>query len=146
MKEKGHEIKHGKHITFRSENQQRFTRAKTIGENYSESSIKNRIQNKAKEIGVIVNSKAKDSKAYEHWADKHNLNTAANRMLQIHDKGFESIAEMKRAMSSLSYKMNKLRKEFDKKNFEQKLIKEIAKSLQTCINKKFHYDGYKKNP
>ncbi len=50
----GYEIKQGKHIAFKSEKQQRFTRAKTIGANYTEDSIKDRIQNKDKEVGSTI--------------------------------------------------------------------------------------------
>ena len=43
MQEAGYEIKPGKYISFRSEGQERFTRSKTIGENYTEERIKERI-------------------------------------------------------------------------------------------------------
>ena len=48
MKKSGYEVKEGKHIAFKAagEGQQRFTRAKTIGENYTEEAIKARIANK----------------------------------------------------------------------------------------------------
>ena len=44
MQEAGYEIKTGKYISFRAEGQERFTRAKTIGDNYTEDRIKERIQ------------------------------------------------------------------------------------------------------
>ena len=44
MQEAGYEIKTGKYISFRAEGQERFTRAKTIGDNYTEERIKERIQ------------------------------------------------------------------------------------------------------
>ena len=43
MQEAGYEIKTGKYISFRAAGQERFTRAKTIGENYTEERIKERI-------------------------------------------------------------------------------------------------------
>ena len=43
MQEAGYEIKPGKYISFRAEGQERFTRSKTIGENYTEERIKERI-------------------------------------------------------------------------------------------------------
>lgn len=150
MESCGYEIKHGKHIAFRSKNQQRFTRAKTIGMNYTEDSIKNRIQNKEKEIGNIIdlknNVKAKSSKGYENWATMHNLKTASETMVLIHEKGYASIHELEKDLSKLSLNSNELRKEFKAKEFEQKRIKEIIKDLQICVNKQAHYDGYKKNP
>lgn len=43
MKRRGYEIKHGKHISFRAEGQERFTRGKTLGWYYDEDHIRDRI-------------------------------------------------------------------------------------------------------
>lgn len=40
MKFLDYEIKFGKHITFRHQDKQKFTKAKTIGEDYTEEQIK----------------------------------------------------------------------------------------------------------
>ena len=146
----GYEIKHGKHIAFRTKNQQRFTRAKTIGANYTEEKIKERILNKDKELGNIIdlknNDKAKLSKGYEHWATKHNLKTAASTLVEIRNKGFKSMQELERGISRISIEKNDLKREFDKLSWEQKRIKEVVKHIQICISKREHYDGYRKNP
>ena len=42
MAELGYEIKYGKHIAFKPTDKARFTRAKTIGEDYTEESLKER--------------------------------------------------------------------------------------------------------
>ncbi|MGZ7153842.1 relaxase/mobilization nuclease domain-containing protein, partial [Streptococcus pyogenes] len=44
MSSQGYEIKQGKHIAFKHKDKERFTRAKTIGEDYTEERIKERIQ------------------------------------------------------------------------------------------------------
>jgi len=46
MEAQGYEIKHGKYISFRAPDQERFTRAKTLGEDYAEDIIKRRIYEK----------------------------------------------------------------------------------------------------
>ena len=150
MESCGYEIKFGKHIAFRSKNQQRFTRAKTIRENYTEERIKYRILNKEKEIGNIIdiknNVKVKSSKGYEHWATKHNLKTAASTLIEIRNKGFNSIEELERGIKRISIEKNDLRQEFDKLLWEQKRTKEVVKHIQMCISKREHYEGYRKNP
>ena len=150
MESSGYEIKFGKHIAFRKEGQQRFTRAKTIGVNYTEEKIKDRILNKEKELGNIIdlknNDKAKSSKGYEHWATKHNLKTAASTLVEIRNKGFKSMEELERGISRLSIEKNELKREFDKLSWEQKRIKEIVKYIQICISKREHYEGYRRNP
>lgn len=150
MESCGYETKFGKHIAFRKKGQQRFTRSKTIGDNYTEERIRDRILNKEKELGNIIdiknNEKVKSSKGYERWATKHNMTTAAGTMIAIRDKGFHSMTELESEIKRLSSRVNQLRKEFRDKEFELKRIKEITKHLQTCINKKVYYDGYRKNP
>lgn len=150
MESYGYEIKHGKHIAFRSKNQQRFTRAKTIGGNYTEEQIKDRILNKEKEIGNIIdiknNIKAKTSRGYEHWVTKHNLQTAASTLVEIRNKGFNSMEDLERGISRISIEKKDLKREFDKLSLEQKRIKEVVKHIQICISKREHYEGYRKNP
>lgn len=70
MEQYGYEIKFGKHIAFKQKNQQRFTRAKTIGANYTEEKIKERIRNKDKEIGEFL-----DKTKYENqdWVVHTNM-------------------------------------------------------------------------
>lgn len=118
MENYGYEIKYGKHIAFSGKNQQRFTRAKTIGANYNEERIKNRILNKDKELGNIIDiknsEKAKSSKGYENWATKHNLKTAASTLVEIRNKGFNSMEELERGISRISIAKKDLKREFDK--------------------------------
>ncbi len=150
MESYGYEIKYGKHIAFRSKNQQRFTRVKTIGANYTEERIKDRILNKDKELGNIIDiknsQKVKSSKGYEHWVTKHNLKTAASTLVEIRNNGFNSIEELERGISRISIEKNELKREFDKLSLEQKRIKEVVKHIQICISKREHYEGYRKNP
>ena len=150
MESCGYEIKIGEHIAFRSKNQQRFTRAKIIGVNYTEERIKERILNKDKELGNIIdiknNDKARYNKGYERWATKHNMKTAASTMVVIHEKGFSSMRELEKAIERISAEKNELKQEFDKLSWEQKRIKEVVKHIQICISKREHYEGYRKNP
>lgn len=48
MKELDYEIKNGKYIAFKHKDKKRFTRAKTIGEDYTEDKIKERINESIK--------------------------------------------------------------------------------------------------
>lgn len=150
MESCGYKIKFGKHIAFRSKNQQKFTRAKTIGVNYTEEKIKEKIINKEKEIGNIIdlknNVKAKSRKGYEYWITKHNLKTATSTLVEIRDNGFNSMEELERRISKISIEKNDLKQEFDKLSWEQKRIKEVVKHIQICISKREHYQSYRKNP
>ena len=121
-----------------------------MGGNYTEERIKDRILNKEKELDNIIdiknNEKVKSSKRYERWATKHNLKTAASTLIEIRDKGFNSMEELERGISRISIEKNELKREFDKLSWEQKKIKEVVKHIQICISKREHYEGYRKNP
>ena len=143
MEQYGYEIKFGKYIAFKQKNQQRFTRAKTIGDNYTEEKIKEIIRNKDKEIGEFV-----DKTKYENqdWVVHTNMQVASKILLKIRDKGFNSMEALEKGIQKISFQKNELKQEFDKLSWEQKRIKEVIKHIQIYISKREHYEGYRKNP
>jgi len=46
MKDTGYEIKHGKYLAFRVSTQKKFTRCRTLGDDYTEQAIRERIEGK----------------------------------------------------------------------------------------------------
>ena len=143
MEQYGYEIKSGKHIAFKQKNQQRFTRAKTIRSNYAEEKIKERIRNKDKEIGELVD---KTKYGNQDWVVHTNMQVASKILLKIRDKGFNSMEALEKGIQKISFQKNELKREFDKLSWEQKRIKEVVKHIQICISKREHYEGYRKNP
>lgn len=135
MEQYGYEIKFGKYIAFKQKNQQRFTRAKTIGDNYTEEKIKERIRNKDKEIGELVD-KTKDGN--QDWVAHTNMQVAPKILLKIRDKGFNSMEALEKGIQKISFQKNELKQEFDKLSWEQKRIKEVVKHIQICISKREH--------
>ena len=154
MKKLGYEIKSGKYIAFKHKEKQRFTRAKTIGDDYSEVELRKRIETplaqRTKDLDSIVdtkhNEKIQNNPAYKHWASKHNLKTASSSVLQMRELGFKNREELGGAIHKLSFDRNEIKQNFDRLSQEQKDIKAIIKHIQVCMEKKAHYDGYKKNP
>ena len=158
MAELGYEIKYGKHIAFKHKNKERFTRAKTIGEDYTEERLKERIAEREqiktpavkKRIGNVIdmnaNAKVKKSKGYEYWATKHNLNTMAESVIYIREHGIKSVKQLDEF----------IRKSADKRQHLQDKIKAIDKEMQALsatmeqvhIVKKYraYYKEYKVNP
>ncbi len=106
MAELGYEIKYGKHIAFKPKDKPRFTRAKTIGEDYTEERLKERLAERSsiktpavkKRIGIVIdmntNMKVKESKGYEFWATKHNLNTMAESVIFLREHGIKSVQQL----------------------------------------------------
>ena len=136
MEQYGYKIKFGKHIAFKQKNQQRFTRARTIGINYTEEKIKERIRNKDKEIGELVD---KTKYGNQDWVVHTNIQVASKILLKIRDKGFNSMEALEKGIQKISFQKNELKQEFDKLSWEQKRIKEVVKHIQICISKREHY-------
>ena len=158
MTELGYEIKYGKHIAFKQRGKERFTRAKTIGEDYTEESLKERISENInqktfivkKRVGNIIdianNPKIQQSKGYEYWATKHNLKVASDTILSMHEKGFQSLAQL----------VSFIKKSADKRQSLQEKIKKLEEKIETLslsmeqvhtVNKyRQIYQEYKKNP
>ena len=104
----GYEIKPGKYISCRAPGQERFTRLKTLGADYTEEAIKERIAGKRtkaakapkEQRGVsllidIENSiKAQESRGYEQWAKIHNLKLAAKTMNFLTEHQIEQYADL----------------------------------------------------
>lgn len=106
----GYEIKTGKYISCRAPGQERFTRLKTLGADYTEETIRERIEGKrtraakipkqAEQRGVsllidIENSiKAQESRGYEQWAKIHNLKQAAKTMNFLSEHKIEQYADL----------------------------------------------------
>ena len=90
MESQGYEIKKGKHISFKAEGQERFTRIKSLGEDYTEESIRrkiserkiipesqkqsiNEIQNLKPLIDIAGDPKYAENRGLEQWAKLQNL-------------------------------------------------------------------------
>ena len=158
MTELSYEIKYGKHIAFKQKGKERFTRSRTIGADYTEDRINERILESnikktfpvKKRIGSIIdianNPKIQQSKGYEYWATKHNLQVASDTVLSMREKGFQSLAQLD----------NYIKKSADKRQNLQEKIKKLEEKIETLflsmeqvhtVNKyRQIYQEYKKNP
>ena len=158
MTELGYEIKHGKHIAFKPKDKPRFTRAKTIGEDYTEERLKERIAEREsiktpavkKRIGNVIdmntNAKVKESKGYEYWATKHNLNAMTKSVIFLREQGIKYVKQLD----------DYIKKAADERQDLQDKIKAIDKEIQQLSSnmeqvhtaKKYrqYYKEYKADP
>lgn len=143
----GYEIKYGKHLAFRAEKQKRFTRAKTLGEAYTEENIKARItencmlpvkKNKKinltnQPLSVMValdkNKKVLESKGYEQWAKIHNLKQGAKTLNLLEAYGIHSLAEWEEKKSNHQKAMNTCTNEIKRIEKELAHTKAMLKQL-----------------
>ena len=158
MVELGYEIKHGKHIAFKHKDKERFTRAKTIGEDYIEDRLKECIVENAtqriyavkKRIGNIIdianNEKIKSSKGYEYWATKHNLKTAANTVVLMREKGFKSISQLDEYIKKSALKRQDLQDQIKVIDKKISAISNTMEQVHTVKSYRQIYLEYKKDP
>lgn len=150
MQEAGYEIKTGKYISFRAAGQERFTRAKIIGENYTEERIKERIagrnprkrrmQIERKGISLIIdiqNSiKAQESKGYEHWAKINNLKEAAKTLNYLTENNLLQYAD-------LEAKAEDIHSSYDRTSKELKGVEARLREIQPLIKNIGNYQRLK---
>lgn len=158
MAELGYEIKHGKHIAFKPKDKQRFTRAKTIGEDYTEERLRERItenQNiKAspvkKRIGNVINmntnAKVKESKGYEYWATKHNLNTMAESVIFIRKHGINSVNQLDEYIRKSAEERQNLQDKIKVIDIEIQKLSATMDQVHTVKKYRAYYKEYKANP
>ena len=110
LQREGYEIKRGKYISARAPDQERFTRLKTLGVDYTEEALVARIAGRPKPsrqpqqrtgkpsllINIQNNLKVQQSAGYKHWATIENLKRAAetlNFLTEHGISGYEELAE-----------------------------------------------------
>jgi len=116
MEAQGYEIKRGKFISFRAPGQERFTRCKTLGEDYTEEAITRRIKGLAVDRGpkrkvdkgislrieLENNIKAQQSAGYARWAKVHNLKQAAKALNFLTEHQIESYEGLESRLDEIS--------------------------------------------
>ena len=154
----GYEIKRGKYVSCLVPGQERFTRLKTIGADYTEEAIKERIEGKRTRAakvpqadrGVsllidIENSiKATQSRGYEQWAKIHNLKQAAKTLNFLTEHQISQYED-------LTAKIEEIQTESEKagdalKGMEKRLadMAVLIKNVSTFQKTKPAYDTYRK--
>ena len=158
MADLGYEIKYGKHIAFKSKDKARFTRAKTIGEDYTEERLKERIAEREfiktptvkKRIGKVIdmntNVKVKESKGYEYWATKHNLNTMAESVIFLRKQGIKSVKQLDEYIQKAADERQNLQDKIKVIDKEMQELSAIMEQVHTVKKYRQYYKEYKANP
>ena len=158
MQEAGYEIKPGKYISFRAKGQERFTRAKTIGENYTEERLKERIagrnprkqrmQTERKGISLIIdiqNSiKAQESKGYVHWAKIHNLQEAARTINYLTENGLLRYADLEAKVEDIHSSYERTGKELITVEARLREVQPLIKNISNYHRLKPVYEAYQR--
>ena len=157
MADLGYEIKYGKHIAFKPKDKPRFTRSKTIGEDYTEERLKERIAEISsiktpavkKRIGNVIdmntNVKVKESKGYEYWATKHNLNTMAESVIFLREQGIKSVKQLDEYIQKAADERQNLQDKIKVIDKEMLLLSATMEQVNTVKKYRAYYKEYKAN-
>ena len=158
MQEAGYEIKTGKYISFRAEGQERFTRSKTIGENYTEERIKERIagrtprrsqrQTMPKGISLIGDIQERirliDSKGYEHKAKLTILKEAARTLNYLTENNLLQYADLEKKVEDVHSSYDRTGKELKGVEARLREVQPLIKNISNYQRLKPVYDAFQK--
>ena len=158
MQEAGYEIKTGKYISFRAEAQERFTRSKTIGENYTEERIKERIagrtprrnrrQTVPKGISLIGDIQERirliDSKGYEYKAKLTILKEAARTLNYLTENSLLQYADLEKKVEDVHSSYDRTGKELKGVEARLREVQPLIKNISNYQRLKPVYDAFQK--
>ena len=158
MQEAGYEIKTGKYISFRAEGQERFTRSKTIGENYTEERIKERIAGRTprrsqrqatpKGISLIGDIQERirliDSKGYEYKAKLTILKEAARTLNYLTENNLLQYADLEKKVEDVHSSYDRTGKELKGVEARLREVQPLIKNISNYQRLKPVYDAFQK--
>ena len=158
MQEAGYEIKTGKYISFRAKCQERFTRSKTIGENYTEERIKERIagrtprrsqrQTTPKGISLIGDIQERirliDSKGYEYKAKLTILKEAARTLNYLTENNLLQYADLEKKVEDVHSSYDRIGKELKGVEARLREVQPLIKNISNYQRLKPVYDAFQK--
>lgn len=137
----GFEIKQGKYLSFKHKDGERFTRAKTIGEDYTEERIRERIKTKApvmqsqqqpsiRKLLDLSQDKFQNSKGLTHWGKIQNLKIMADTMNLLRQKGLTDLSEFDRKYEVVNSVFDKVSTALKSTENRLKDLTELQKQLR----------------
>ena len=157
LQREGYEIKRGKYISARAPDQERFTRLKTLGADYTEEAVVSRIaggprpsrqpQQSSGTVSLLIdiqnNIKAQQSAGYQRWATIENLKRAAATMNFLTEHGIGSYEELEERCDAVAAASIRTRESL--RDMEQRItdLVLLGKQIDTYRKLKPVYDRYK---
>lgn len=164
----GYEIKQGKHIAFQAPGQKRFTRMKSLGEDFTEAKIKDLIlsyQEKEEKVENALDQKDASlykqdipylidiqkklsegkGKGYENWAKRFNLKANAEALLMLHDHRVTSLEQLNDILENKSFEFNQISNQMKQTEEKMRQIKKMKKAMMDYGRTREVYATYRKN-
>ena len=154
----GYKVKRqNKNISFCADGRERYTRSKTLGEDYTIDAIIERIKGKdkstmlggGKSVSLLIDIqnciKAQQSKGYEHWAKINNIKQMSRTINFITDNGIETYAQLEEFENNILREFGKQSEEIKGVETEIKETLVLIKNVEIYMSLKPVYDAYKQS-
>lgn len=105
--------------------------------------VKKRIGNV---INMNTNAKVKESKGYEYWATKHNLNTMAESVVFIIEHGIKSVKQLDEYIEKAADERQNLQDKIKVIDIEIQKLSATMDQVHTVKKYRAYYKEYKANP
>ena len=157
LQREGYEIKRGKYISARAPDQERFTRLKILGADYTEEAIASRIaggprpsrqpRQRSGKVSLLIdiqnNIKTQQNAGYQRWATIENLKRAAATMNFLTEHGISTYGELVERCDAVAATSIRTRESL--RDTEQRIadLALLGKQIDTYRKLKPVYDRYK---
>jgi len=168
----GCEVKRGKNLAFKIPGAERFARCKSLGEDYTEEAILERLKGLRKverrqstpaldtafvpfvitgqtKFGLLIDIQTKiqegKGEGYVQWAKVYNLKQAAQTLIYLQENGIDSYDELAKKSADASSNFNGRLNRIKEIDSRQKEISELQKHMGTYGKTKDIYSQYIKS-
>ncbi|MDY4172691.1 MAG: relaxase/mobilization nuclease domain-containing protein [Evtepia sp.] len=159
LQREGYEIKRGKYVSCRATDQERFTRMKTLGVDYTEEAITARIAGRSRpsrqpkqrdgKISLLIdiqnNIKAQQSAGFAHWATLNNLKQAAKTMNFLTEHGITSYGELESRLAAMTKRRDTAHASIKETEARTAELSLVMKHASTYRQLKPMYDRYRQS-
>lgn len=154
LQREGYEIKRGKYISCRATDQERFTRMKTLGIDYTEEAITARIAGASRpsrqpkqrddRIRLLYDLQTKQG-GLQHWAKIQNLKLAAKTFAWLEERGIDNYADLESKAASVTEKRDGSHAEIKTIEARSAELALVMKHAATYRKLKPIYDQYRRS-
>ena len=159
MKAVGAEVKRGKHLAFKIPNGKRFIRCDSLGDNYTETAIMERISSKRivapkaktaikSKPSLLIDIQAKmqqiHSPGFERWAKIFNLKEMAKTVMYLQENNLTDLGELEKACDAAAQRFNDLADRSKAASARMKDIAELERHIGTYSKTREIYMQYRK--
>ncbi|GHU47298.1 hypothetical protein FACS1894120_5210 [Clostridia bacterium] len=146
------EVKRGKYVAVRLDGQKKFTRLKSLGDDYSETALREKIANKTavpkqtKRVNLLIDLQTAMQKGvgYQVFSKRFNLKEAAKTVLFLQERGFDSLEKLSEALAAAKTKFDGISTTIQTADERLTAIANLQKSIANYARTRDVFAEYKR--